>query len=352
MSGEFERIHWIRDLLAGNEQKNFLGPGDDAASWAPPPGHTTVLSVDTQLEDIHFRRHWLSLEAIGQRAVSAAASDLAAMAAEPAGVLLSLSLPDDLTESEFKRLFKAFVKQARIYGLEIFGGNLSKGPLGLTTTVIGHALSNKLVYRSGAQDGDSIFVTGHAGRSRLGRALLERVPLERGSPVNGQEVTKCIEAFRDPVARIPEALQISRSISLNSMIDTSDGVAPDLCRILEESFPGKAPKEHSTSGGAVLDSSALAFLLEGKGATEPFSSLCQDMGLDPLETVLEGGEDFELLFITGVENSEKVKKCSDDLKLPITKIGNIDSSVNGLNIVDAQGKRQTWEERGFDHFMG
>ena len=52
-------------------------------------------STDASVEGVHFRRAWLSLEEIGWRAAAAALSDLAAEGAEPAGLLVALTVPAD-----------------------------------------------------------------------------------------------------------------------------------------------------------------------------------------------------------------------------------------------------------------
>ena len=77
------------------------GVGDDGAVLDVPAGSRLVVSTDTTVEDVHFRRHWMTPEEIGWRATQAALSDLAAMGATPLGVLLALTVPtnwrDELT---------------------------------------------------------------------------------------------------------------------------------------------------------------------------------------------------------------------------------------------------------------
>ncbi|HRN54682.1 MAG TPA: AIR synthase related protein, partial [Gemmatimonadaceae bacterium] len=71
------------------------GVGDDGAVLDVPPGEKLVVSTDTTVEEVHFRRAWLAPEEIGWRATQAALSDLAAMGARPLGVLLALTVPRD-----------------------------------------------------------------------------------------------------------------------------------------------------------------------------------------------------------------------------------------------------------------
>jgi len=68
--------------------------GDDAAVLDVPPGERLVVTTDTSVEGVHFRREWLNHFEIGYRATAAALSDLAAMGARPLGVVIALTLPE------------------------------------------------------------------------------------------------------------------------------------------------------------------------------------------------------------------------------------------------------------------
>ena len=137
-----------------------VGPGDDAAvlegGW--------VVSTDLCVEDVHYRRSWLSDTEIGYRAASAALSDLAAMAAEPVGVLVSLALPAE-ARSDPVAVSDGVREAARAVGASILGGDLSRspGPLMLDLVVLGRA--DEPVLRVGAEPGDEIWATGTLGGS-------------------------------------------------------------------------------------------------------------------------------------------------------------------------------------------
>jgi len=152
------------------------GVGDDAALVRAPRGDTIVVSVDDHIEGRHFRREWLSPREIGYRAVAAALSDLAAMAARPAGVLVAFGVPRGWRESlmDIADGIGDAVKSVRT---KILGGNLSDaGALSITTTVLGSAFAP--LRRSGARAGDSVYVTGRLGAPTLAIAARRagRVP--------------------------------------------------------------------------------------------------------------------------------------------------------------------------------
>ena len=241
-SVELRRIRWIRDLEGPSPGPRFpLGIGDDAAIWRPTPGSSTLLTVDAQVEGVHWKKGWLTPREIGGRAVAASLSDLAAMAARPACVLASLVLEPGFSDADFRHLYRGIRAAALRHGAPVAGGNLSSGPFSVTITAVGEGDPRRLVRRSGAHPGDEIWVTGTPGLARLGLLRLEasrkRRPAERGAAEAG------LRAFIAPRPRIAEALHIARVWRPGAMIDLSDGLASDLQRVLEA-----RPRRSSASG--------------------------------------------------------------------------------------------------------
>jgi thiamine-monophosphate kinase len=153
-----------------------VGIGDDAATVAMTRGDSLVISVDAAVEGRHFEAGWLSPEAIGYRAVTAALSDLAAMAARPTGVLIALVLPD-AWRAHVDALADGIGAATRAAHTVIRGGNVSGGgALSITTTVIGEVYAP--LRRDGILPGDLLYVTGTLGAP--GAALRA---LRRGEPV-------------------------------------------------------------------------------------------------------------------------------------------------------------------------
>ena len=196
-----------------------VGLGDDAATLAVPRGDQLVLSTDAAVEHVHFEREWLTLEEIGYRAVTAALSDLAAMAADPLGVLVSLQLPrQDATEAA--ALADGIGDAVRSAGTVIRGGNVSAGSeLAITTTVLGAAYTP--LRRSGARAGDRLYLTGALGGPRAAlRALREG----RKPPA------ECRARFARPRARLAEATWLAARGAVAG-IDVSDGLAGDCAHL-------------------------------------------------------------------------------------------------------------------------
>jgi thiamine-monophosphate kinase len=189
--------------------------GDDAAVLDVAHGARLVASTDSSVEGVHFRREWLSLQEIGYRATVAALSDLAAMAADPIGLLIAATIPADVAET-IELLADGIGQAARDAGAPIVGGDLTGGDrISLTMTVLGAA--SPPIGRSTAQVGDRVWVTGRLGGAGAAvRALLAgNLPSAEHWP-----------RFAHPVARIAEARWLAER-GANAMIDISDGLSSD-----------------------------------------------------------------------------------------------------------------------------
>jgi len=190
------------------------GIGDDAAILSPHSGQL-VMSTDTSVEDVHFRRQWITHREIGYRATAAALSDLAAMAAAPLGVFLALTLPrDDVPLVD--ELADGVGEGVRSAGTRILGGDVTRGEkLSLTLTVIGSADAPLL--RSGARAGDRVYVTG-----RLGGPLGALRAFTRGSAPEPEHRAR----FAHPVPRLRESRWLAAR-GVRAAIDISDGLVAD-----------------------------------------------------------------------------------------------------------------------------
>lgn len=340
---ELRWIEWIRRLEAEAPTEAFpLGIGDDAAIWRPPPGRSVVLTVDAQVEGVHFRREWLSPGEIGARAVTASVSDLAAMAARPVAILVSLCAEVDIAEAEFRALHLGIRRAARAYGTRIVGGNLSAGPLSLTITAIGEGKEEHLLRRSGAREGDEVWVTGSPGLARLGLLALQGKAAASRSGIAEKArgpIAPALRAFRRPTARICEAMHLGKRWAPTAMIDVSDGLAQDLRHVLSESSRGKG----SPLGAAVEEAR-----LEGLGNLPRIAAL---LGEGSARTALEGGEDYELLFTVPPRRNRETqaRAFKKAFGIGLTRIGRIDHGT-GIRLVRPDGSTTSVEARGWEHF--
>ena len=275
--GERALIERIRARAGAPPDWVELGIGDDAAVLRPPRGGVEVLTTDSLVEGIHFRREWTSPRAIGHKAIAVNLSDLAAMGAEPRGVLLSLALPSDLDLQWFDALIDGFFTVADRARAPLVGGNItgSPGPLVIGVTAVGAVHPRKVLTRGGGRPGHDLYLTGSIGAAAAGLGL-RRAGLT-DADLNSA-AADCVARYEQPEARLQCGIQVSRNRAASACVDLSDGLAD-------------AARQLSAAGGTgvVLDAAAIPV---HPGAAAWASSLNQD----PLQFALSGGEDYELLF--------------------------------------------------------
>jgi thiamine-monophosphate kinase len=288
-----------------------------------------VITTDTQVEDVHFRRAWLTPYEIGWRAMAVNLSDIAAMGAQPFGALAALALPGSTEASFYDQLFDAICDLGLHYQCPLIGGNLARDPahLSLTFTILGHVPRGQAVLRGGAQVGDEIWVSGQLGGAAAGLRLFEH-PI----PLHDPDRITLRRRYAQPQPRVREAIFLRASGCLTSMIDLSDGLAGDLGHLCAE----------SALGAQIM---ATALPLQA-GVREVASAL----GEDPLEWALRGGEDFELCCTARPGTlSPLLDTFREQFGIHLTRIGTM-MAERALQLVHANGARSQLSPQAFDHF--
>lgn len=208
---EFDLVRTLLDEWGRSAQRI----GDDAAVLEVPAGERVVVTTDTSVEGVHFRRDWLNHFEIGYRATAASLSDLAAMGARPLGIVIALTLPAG-DEREARQLATGIREGASAVMCPIVGGDLSAGQsLSLTITALGSV--NRPLTRAGAKAGDKVYVTGSLG----GPDAAVRAWLAGRQP-NDRDRAR----FAGPVPRIDAAIGLAAR-GATSAIDISDGLVAD-----------------------------------------------------------------------------------------------------------------------------
>jgi len=298
-----------------NNNSVITGIGDDAAVISPAADAELVIATDAIVEGVHFPVY-TPAHAVGYRALAVNLSDLAAMGAKPRWANLALSLPEP-SEEWVEQFAAGFFSLADAYGIALIGGDTVSGPLMASVTLQGEVAKGQSVLRSGANDGDGIYVTGHPGDAVAGR-------LCDGTGKADHYLADC---FLYPVPRVKEGMQLGSVAS--AMIDVSDGLNADLTHLL-----------HASGVGAELDVSALPV------SSELLASVGEEQAI---AMALTGGDDYELCFTVADENEPALQDLSASWDCPVTRIG---------TVVAAAGV--TWRQlgdvyevaAGFDHFSG
>ncbi len=322
----------LRDLgefgIIAHIRKVFSKIGDDCAILPGRDGFLLLATVDSQVEGTHFRLPLIPPFLLGRRLLVANLSDVAAMGGIPRYALTSFVLREDIPFDWFEELLRGLQEEALSSGVEIVGGNLARveGPVVLDLLLLGEVERDRpLLLRSNARPGDEIFVTGYPGEARAGFLLVER-----------NDTRKEYQPLRERFFVASPRLSVGRFLgSLGeriALIDVSDGLLQDLGHILEESRVG-----------AVLEKETLP-------VSPLLARFCKEENLNPLDFVLRGGEDFELLF-TAPPCLERIiqEEIPERFGVPVARIGRI-IPERGKILVREGEDLLPLDFRGFDHF--
>jgi thiamine-monophosphate kinase len=297
-----------------------LGVGDDCALLAPTPGMQLAVSSDMLLEGRHFSPQD-SPAGIGHKSLAVNLSDLAAMGATPRWATLSIALPEQ-NDAWLTAFARGFFRIADQHGIELVGGDTTRGALTLSITVLGEVPPGQALRRDGARAGDDIWVSGVIGSAALalayrqGRLFMEQIDAARVLP-----------ALYLPTPRV--ALGIALRGIASSAIDVSDGLLADLGHILERSRVG-----------AALEFAALPTLPVVQ------SYLHQAVARD---CVLAGGDDYELCFTAPAHQRDAVQAAAQSAGVAVTRVGRITAEA-GLAVIDVDGRPLPYDQTGYDHF--
>lgn len=298
--GEFGLI----DRLARRERKSastVVGIGDDAAvlqmtndkCQMSNEGKYLLITTDTLVEDIDFKKKRLSFFHLGRKALIANISDISAMGGFPTHALVTLGLPKTTNVHSVDELYRGFDLLARKYKIDIIGGDTTDSAvIFISITLLGEVAKENLLLRSGAKVGDLICVTGEFGGTAAKKYDLRLTPRLRS-----EQATYNL--------RLSEAQAIAQSHLATAMIDSSDGLVRSLLEICRASKVGARLWK---------DQVPIA-----KGAT--------------LRQALYGGEEYELVFT-----------------VPKNKLGQlkVKHSIVGKIVEKTRGEK--FERAGYEHF--
>lgn len=297
----------------------ILGVGDDAALLRIADGMELAISTDMLVSGTHFFPDDDPF-LLGHKALAVNLSDMAAMGATPRWVTLALSLPT-ADEDWLQRFSAGFFALADEHGIELVGGDTTRGSLTLCISIMGEVPNAKALRRSGAKVGDDIWVSGTLGGAALALAHLQgKIILDENARQSG------LASLRQPQPRV--ALGVALRGIANSAIDISDGLLADL--------------------GHILESSSVAAELRYDKLPLPPAIACADADLAQ-KCALCGGDDYELCFTAPNAQRDKLVALSSSLPVALTRIGKIVSGA-GCKVRRADGSVMTITAAGYDHF--
>ncbi len=328
---ERELIRRINAMAGpGRDRALLCGIGDDCAVIRKTDELVLLYTMDTLIESVHFDLGWHPPELLGKKAVSVNVSDVAAMGGQPRYLLFSLGLPPDFDDEWALKLSTGVARACKQYDCLLIGGDTvsSPGGISLTLTVVGEARAEQVLYRHGAQVGDSIYVSGFLGLAAAGLALCKRNIECR------EEFKSLYAAHLDPDARVELGKLLARSGLVNAMMDLSDGLATDLAHICDRSGLGARIYRKQLPRNTALEKAAGL------------------LGQNSLDWIIGGGEDYELLFTVPEGATERLQEVVANSKHVLYPVGTIVRG-KGIQLVAEVGGKQTATPiayLGFDHF--
>lgn len=327
LSGEDRLIdRYFRPLV---KHAGALGLFDDAASLTPPEGHDLVLTVDASVAGIHFFSDDAA-DLVAKKALRVNLSDLAAKGARPLGALLSLSIPDSVTEDWLAAFSHGLGEDLDFYECPLLGGDTTrtKGSTTISITAVGALPRGSMIKRSGAQAGDAIVVTGTIGDSALGLASRQRPGEKAFAGLSAGERTHLVDRYLLPQPRV-ELAEALRAAA-NAAIDISDGLVGDVAKVTAAS--GVAAR---IEAGSVPLSAAVRAVVTSMP--------------ELLEAALTGGDDYEIAATVPQNRLAGLQEAARRVGIDVTTIGRIEPG-NSVTVYRADGQPMTLKRASFSHF--
>jgi thiamine-monophosphate kinase len=308
--GERELLLHLKRRIPGGPGV-VLGIGHDAAVVETSP--LTLVTTDSLVEGVHFRRDWHPPRLLGRKALSVNLSDVAAMAGIPRHAVVSLCLAPHTKMAFVDGLYDGLLERAAETGVNIVGGNVTAtaGPAVVSITLLGQ--TGRVLGRGGARPGDLVVVTGTLGAAAAGLKLLgQEARLDEEGELastgvwtgsSAAALRHCLRAQLDPQPPLAFARALAEVELLHAAIDLSDGLSGDLRRLCEASFVA-----------ATVDAFAVPVDPQAAG-------LERARGGDPLALALHGGEDYQLLIAAAPESLAALKDLAVIWDLPLTVLG-------------------------------
>jgi len=303
--GEFGLIDRIKNTAVLYDSNNTkLGIGDDSA--VIDNGKTyTLVTTDMLLEGVHFDLTYTPLKHLGYKAVAINVSDIAAMNGTPKQITVSIAISNRFDLAAVDEFYEGVNLACEAYHIDLVGGDTSSSRAGLviSVTAIGEGEKEKIVYRSGAGENDIVCVTGDLGAAYLGLQVLEREKQEfLGNPNMQPKIddkTYVVSRQLKPEGRTDIVHDLNEiGVVPTSMIDISDGLASEILHL----------SKHSGVGFTVF--------FENIPIENVTLETCTEFNLNPIASIISGGEDYELLITFKQADFEKIKAITE-----ITPIG-------------------------------
>ena len=330
--GEFGLIDHLTKHIKIKRKSTKLGVGDDAAILNYND-EDVLVSTDLLAEGIHFDLGYMPLKHLGYKAVVVNLSDIYAMNAEATQFTVSLALSNRFPVEAVEELYSGMLLAAKNYNVDLVGGDTtsSKSGLIISITALGKAKTTDVVKRSGAKPNDLLVVSGDLGGAYMGLQVLERenevFKVNPNSQPDLERYSYIVERQLKPEARkdIPQILK-ELKVKPTAMIDISDGLSSEIIHLCKNSKTGMN-------------------LFEEKLPLDPaVITVCEEFNLDSTTVILNGGEDYELLFTIDQKDYDKIKGNPN-----LTVIGHVTEPNEGIHLITRNSEKIELIARGWNN---
>ncbi len=331
--GEFGLIDKITAGFRNNQPSTHLGVGDDAAI-IDAGDKFLLVSTDMLIENVHFDLSYAPLSHVGYKAISSNVSDIAAMNGTPTQVTVSIGLSNRFSVEAVEQVYEGIKFACEDFKIDLVGGDTTSSPSGLviSVSILGEVPKDKVALRKGAAISDIVCVTGDLGAAFIGLQVLNR---EKQEFIGNPNMQPKLDAYSyivgrqlKPVARMDIIHELKElGVVPTSMIDVSDGLASELHHLSRQSglgfkiYEDKLPIDKQTYDTSV------------------------EFNIGPVTAVMNGGEDYELLFTIAQTDFEKLEKHPD-----IHFIGYATKIEEGMKLMTKGDYEVNIEAQGFQHF--
>jgi len=331
--GEFGLIERLTADLVPVQPSTLVGVGDDAAVLRPNADQDLLVSTDLLVEGVHFDLAYVPLQHLGYKAAVVNFSDIYAMGGSPTQLTVAMAVSSRYPVEALDEIYAGIRRACAQYGVDLVGGDTTSNPSGLSLalTVIGQVERGAAVGRGGAQATDLIVVSGDLGGAYIGLQVLER---EKATYMANPNLQPDLSEYQYPIERQlkPEArkdiveLLAELGVKPTSMMDVSDGLSSELLHLTKASGLG-------------------CVVFEDKLPIDPVVlHACEEFGIHPATAVLNGGEDYELVFTVSLEDYDQIKGNPH-----ITPIGHMTAS-EGAYLVNLAGEHVPLAAQGWKAF--
>ena len=266
---EAQIIDALASVFGTNHRGVQVGIGDDAAVVAT--GEHTVITTDMAVEGTHFNCQWSGAFEIGRKITAANLADVYAMGATPTYLVVAVTLSGEESMEWISELAQGIKHEASSCGAVVVGGDLARGAIKvISMTALGEV--EMAVTRSGAQVGDSIYVSSLPGWSAAGLSCIEK------SELSDLE-SYAVEEFCSPTLDYSMAVAFANK-GAHAMCDVSDALVIQAHQLADAS-------------GVQLVFDAQRFKTSEEFAQ--LSELAEASGVDVWQWIFAGGEDHVFL---------------------------------------------------------